>query len=63
MTQNFSNSIDIILVPKHGIKGEKYNMGLFPQFSISKIKTEEILGQMKVSNLSGEQVANQRNLL
>lgn len=63
ITQYFSNYIDIILVPKNGIKGEKYNIGLFPKFSISKIKTKEILGQMKVSNLSEEQITNPRNLL
>lgn len=36
-------------IPKNGIKAKKYNMGLFPQFSISRIKIE-ILGQIRVSN-------------
>lgn len=37
---------------KNGIKRKEYGMGLFPQFSPSRI---QILGEMKVNNLSQEQ--------
>lgn len=49
--------------PQNEIERKEYSMGLFPQCSTSRIIQEETSGEMKVNNLSQEQIANPRNLL